>query len=212
MKRTLAGGSVAAIGAVGRARPAAAAARDPAQLPGRRPCPVLAGGHRPRAAAVHRRRQRRGAALQPRPAPVGVRLGQAGEQLLRLRHRQRPRAQRRQRRSSTTARSAGAARPTARRARRRACRPRRSSGGPRGRRHAFRPDVGREHLRDELRLAVGATPSRRSTGAPRGRLPAQHRRGRRLAVPPQRRRPGLPDRDGVLRLPRRATAGSTCPG
>ena len=36
--------------------------------------------------------QRRGAALQPRPAPLGLRLGQAGEQLLRVRHRQRPRA------------------------------------------------------------------------------------------------------------------------
>ena len=63
---------------------------------------------------------------------------------------------------------------------------------------------------DELRLAVrqrdrGAQPRR---GA--GRLPAQHRRGRAVAVPPARRRAGLPDRHGVLRLPRRATAGSTC--
>src|SRR6476659_5623160 len=35
------------------------------------------------------------------------------------------------------------------------------------------------------------------------RLPAQHRGGRGLAVPPQRRRPGVPDRDRLLRLPRR---------
>ena len=64
--------------------------------------------------------------------------------------------------------------------------------------------VGRQHLGDELRLAVrrgrrGAQPGR---GA--GRLPAEHRRGRAVAAPPARRRAGLPDRDGVLRLPRRA--------
>ena len=41
-------------------------------------------------------------------------------------------------------------------------------------------------------------------GAGARRLPPEHRRGRDLAVPPQRRRPGLPDRDVVLRLPRRA--------
>ena len=52
----------------------------------------------------------------------------------------------------------------------------------------------------------GAQPGR---GA--GRLPAEHRRGRAVAAPPARRRPGLPDRHGVLRLPRRRRAGSTSP-
>ena len=72
--------------------------------------------------------------------------------------------------------------------------------------------IGRQHLRDELRRALrqrdrGAQPGRRP-----GRLPAEHRRGRALAVPPQRRRPGLPDRYVVLRLPRRERATSSWPG
>ena len=49
----------------------------------------------PGAAAVPRRGQQRGAAVHPRPAAVGLRLGEEGEQLLRLRHRQRPRVHRR---------------------------------------------------------------------------------------------------------------------
>ena len=66
------------------------------------------------------------------------------------------------------------------------------------------PRQRREHLRHELRLAVeerdrGAQPRGRD-----GRLPARHRRGCAVAVPPQRRRPRLPDRDVVLRVPRRA--------
>ena len=36
--------------------------------------------------------QRRGAAVHARPAALGLRVGEEGEQLLRLRHRQRPRA------------------------------------------------------------------------------------------------------------------------
>ena len=35
--------------------------------------------------------QQRGAAVHPRPAPLGLRLGEEGEQLLRVRHRQRHR-------------------------------------------------------------------------------------------------------------------------
>ena len=63
--------------------------------------------------------------------------------------------------------------------------------------------VGRQHLRHELRRAVqerdrGAQPGRRRWPAA-CRTPARAR----LAVPPQRRRPGLPDRDVLLRLPRR---------
>ena len=164
-----------------------------------------ARGDRAGAAAVHRRRQRRGAALHPGPAAMGVRVGEDGEQLLRVRHRQRHRVHRRL--PVIKHRTFGRAIPPstpARRARGRRCRARRCSAAPARRRGAFRPELGREHLGDELRLAVrqrdrGAQPGRRA-----GRLPAQHRRGRRLAVPPQRRRADLPDRHRVLRLPGRA--------
>ena len=57
-----------------------------------RPPPLLARGDRPRASPVHRHEQRRGAAVLARSAPLGLFVGEEGEQLLRLRHRQRPRA------------------------------------------------------------------------------------------------------------------------
>ena len=93
--------------------------------------------------------QRRGAAVQPRPAPLGLRLGEAGEQLLRLRHRQRRRARRRATRSSSTARSRRrrAARAGTRGDEVAAAVAPRCSAAPRGRAHAFRPGVGRQHLR-----------------------------------------------------------------
>ena len=85
----------------------------------------------------------------------------------------------------------------------------RADAGGQGARRAARATarvpagVGRQHLRDELRLAV----RQRDRGAQQGRrarrLLAQHRRGRAVAVPPQRRRRRLPDRHVVLRLPRR---------
>ncbi len=130
-------------------------------------------------------------------------VGQAGEQLLRLRHRQRRRARQRvpdhqaphlQGRGSAhhpSLRGRGA--PAVREGARRSARP--AARLPAG--------VDRQHLGDELRLAVrqrhrGAQPRGRA-----GRLHARHRRGRPVAVPPQRRRPGLPDRHVVLRVPRR---------
>src|SRR5690625_43536 len=79
----------------GGSRPAATPPHAAAQLPGHRACAVRRRDDRPRAAAVHRRGERRGAALHPGPAPVDLRLGEGREQLLRLRHGQRRRAHRR---------------------------------------------------------------------------------------------------------------------
>ena len=45
-----------------------------------------------------------------------------------------------------------------------------------------------------------------------GRLPAEHRRGRAVAVPPQRRRPRLPDRHVATSAAATSTATSTWPG
>ena len=140
-------------------------------------------------------------------------LVEAGEQLLRLRHRQRHRA-----RAGLPDHQAPHLRRPGRTRRRTPAR--RSSlpsakvlGGPRGRAARVPAGVGGQHLRDELRLAVAATRSRRSTGAPR--WPAACRTPARAALSPyhrQRRRPRLPDRDGVLRLPRRARRASTWRG
>ena len=66
------------------------------------------------------------------------------------------------------------------------------------------PQLGGQHLRDELRLAVGQGDRGAQQGRGDGRLPAEHRRGRALAAPPPRRRHRLPDRHVLLRLPRRA--------
>ena len=170
-----------------RPRRGAEAARDPAQLPGDRPPPVPAREVRTGAAPVHRHLQRRGAAVQPGPAALGLCLLEAGELLLRLRHRQRRRERRPATRSSGTARSPGPAPPPA--ARRGGCTgPGRQGRGPRPRAPArVQTGVGGQHLGDELRVAVrerdrGAQPRRGP-----GRLLAEHRRGRAVAVPPQRR-------------------------
>ena len=47
--------------------------------------------------------------------------------------------------------------------------------------------VGGQHLRDELRLALRQRGRGPQQGRRAGRLPAEHRRGRAVAVPPQRR-------------------------
>ena len=184
------------------ARPHAEAPRHPAQLPRGRAPSLPARAVRARAAAVHRHRQRRGAAVQPRPAALGLRVVEAREQLLRLRQRQRHGARRR---------LPGDQAPHVHRPGRADGDPRRRGGAPAVGQGARRPArahprlparLRRQHLGDELRRAVqerdrGAQPRRC-----RRRLPAEHRRGRDLAVPPHGRRPGLPDRDVLLRLPR----------
>ena len=150
-------------------RPRAAPPRDPAQLPDHRPLPLLARGDRPRAAAVHRHVERRGAAVLARSAALGLRVGEAAR--------------------TTTSGSAPTTTSSAHgyiliqhsafplhvphpgepgydpqyqlpaaRARRRA--------RPQAR---VPPDVDRQHVGDELRLAVGAPRSRRSTAASRSR-------------------------------------------
>ena len=138
---------------------------------------------------------------------------QAREQLLRLRHRQR----RRERRGlpdhqAPDVRRPRGADPHARRRGGRCCPRRRCSAGRAAGAHAFRPrsvvNISGMSFGALSRNAIEAL----NRGAAHGRLPAEHRRGRDLAVPPQRRRAGLPDRDGVLRLPRRATAASTSTG
>ena len=64
-------------------------------------------------------------------------------------------------------------------------------------RKAFRPDS----LVNISAMSFGSLSGHGDRGAEQGRragrLPAQHRRGRTVAVPPQRRRPGLPDRYGA---------------
>jgi hypothetical protein len=180
-----------------------ASARGHPQLPGRRPFPVLAGAGRAGAAAVHRGEQQRGAAVQPRPAAVGLRVGETGEQLLRVRHRQRrrehrrlrPRAAQHPRLPDTPVRSAGGAGGVG------AVREgaRRGAGAAQG----LPPGLRRQRLRHELRLAQRSGGAVAQPGRPARRLPAQHRRGRRLRLPPQGRRADLADRHGLLRLPRR---------
>ena len=77
----------------GRLRPAPAPSCDPAQLPDHRALPLHARGRRTGAAAVHRHRQRRRAAVQQEPATLDLRVGEARGQHVRLRDRQRLRAQ-----------------------------------------------------------------------------------------------------------------------
>ena len=125
--------------------------------------------------------------VQPRPAPLGLRVGQAGEQLLRLRHRQRRRARRRlPDHQAPHLHGAGRADRAARRRGGRACRAPRCSAGRAGRRARVPPALGRQHLRDELRLAVGQRRSRRSTAGPRWpaacRTPARARCRRTTAT------------------------------
>ena len=61
-----------------------------------------------------------------------------------------------------------------------------------------------QHLGDEFRLAVGQCDPRAQRRRAARRLLPRHRRRLDLALPPrERRRPGLGDRLGLLRLPRR---------
>ena len=206
----LAKAAAAAVGAT-----AVVAARDLTQkrhailrtYPVDRAPAVLPRALRARAPAVHRHLQRRGAAVQPGPAAVDLLVGQAGEQLLRLRHRQRRRArQRLPDHQAPHVQGRGRAHRPGTPATRCHLPSAKVLGGPRGRRHAFRP----ASIVNISGMSFGSLSRQRHRGAqPRGRagrLPARHRRGRAVAVPPQRRRPGLPDRHVVLRVPRRAAA------
>ncbi|CAA9490611.1 MAG: Ferredoxin-dependent glutamate synthase, partial [uncultured Solirubrobacteraceae bacterium] len=187
----------------GGARPAPAPPRDPAQLPRRRARALPPRGARPRAAPVRRGLEQRGAPVLPRPAPLGVRVVQGAAEHLRLRDGRRDGRRRRPHRAQ--AGRVPAARAGARPARRSPGVPLRAREGP-GRRAPpparVPPALGGEHLRDELRLPVapggGGAQPRRGAGA----VPAEHGGGRAGARAPPRRRARLPDRDGLLRLPR----------
>ena len=189
MKWTRVGSDVGGRGDRGgrRARPDPEAARDPAQLPGRRAPPLPARADRARAAPVHRHRQRRGAAVQPRPAAVGLRLGQAEnnyfgfgtdndiEHGARLPDHQAP-----------DVRLPGAPTGSAR-GRGPHCRARRSSARPARPAQAFRP----ASIVNISAMSFGslrATPSRRSTAARRWPAACRTPAKAALALPPQRRR------------------------
>ena len=186
------------LGALAGAAVAGAAARDVLQrehailrnfpLVGRHALSARVG--RPGAAAVHRHVQRRGAAVLARPAPLGVRVVEAPDQHVRVRHRQRSRADRRPRRVQAVAVPARPRPRRASRARRRdyALPAAKVLGAAHGRRARVPAGLDGEHLGDELRLAVargrgGAQPRRGAR-----RLPAEHGRGRPRARAPARRR------------------------
>ena len=167
-----------------------APARDPAQLPGRRAPALPARAVRPGAAPVHRHRQRRGAPVQPRPARAGSTPRPSGRTTT-------------SGSAPTTTSStptgypiikhrtfAGVAAPTRAARGRRACRCRRPrcSAGRAGGAHGVPARVGRQHLGDELRLAVGQRRSRRSTAA--RRWPAACRTPARAALSPYHRNGG----------------------
>ena len=74
-------------------------------------------------------------------------------------------------------------------------------GAARGRRHAFRPDSVVNISGMSFGALSGNAVTALNRGCRAGGLPAEHRRGRHLALPSQRRRAGLPDRQRLLRLP-----------
>ncbi|CAA9348026.1 MAG: Ferredoxin-dependent glutamate synthase, partial [uncultured Frankineae bacterium] len=186
-----------------RPRPAAARPRAAAELPGPRACALPARGHRPGAAPVPRRQQQRGTAVHARPATLGLRVLQGREQLLRLRHGQRRRVHRRIcSHQAPHVRPGGAAVLAHRRAR---GRPALREGARRrpGEGRRLPAPLGGEHLGHELRLAVGRGRRGAEPRGRAGRLPAEHRGGRAVALPPQGRRARVPARHRVLRLPGR---------
>ncbi len=69
--------------------------------------------------------------------------------------------------------------------------------------HAFRPASVVNISGMSFGSLSGPAIEAMNRGAAAGRMPAQHGRGRPVAAPPARRRPRLPDRHGLLRLPRR---------
>ena len=116
-------------------------------------------------------------------------------------------------RSSSTAPSrAGAADDAARRRRRSCCRAPRCWAAARGRAHAFRP----ASVVNISAMSFGSLSGKADRGAQpgrgAGRLPPEHRRGRALAAPPQRRRPRLPDRHRATSAAATSTAASTWHG
>ena len=162
-------------GSCGRARPFPAQARVAAQLPPPGARSVPDRSCRPRAAAVRRRGQQRGAPVHPRPASVGVRLVEEGEQLFRVRHRQRRGVHGRLSGDQAShLRSGRAAVGADGRARGRLAvrQGDRRRAGPAG---GIPAEIRDQHLRDELRVAVRQRRRGPQPGCRADRLPAEHR-------------------------------------
>ena len=191
----------------GRLRPDPAQARDPAQLPGHRAPALPAGIGRARAAPVHRHRQptrsapspgTSGAGSTPRPRASTTTSGSAPTSTW-TPHRATS--------SSTRARSRCRARPR-----------RRTAGavheGPRLGQAAARRS-GPASVVNVSAMSFGALSGAAVEAINRGCALAGclHNTGEGgLRPPPARRRPGVPDRHRLLRLPRRATGASTSAG
>ena len=123
-----------------RPRPDPEKARDPAQLPGGRAPAVLARAVRAGAASVHRDLQRRGAAVQPGPAALGLRQRPSSRTTTSASAPTTTSSTSTATRSSSTAPSpARARRPPRTPARRSPLPSAKILGGPRGRAEAFRP-------------------------------------------------------------------------
>ena len=167
-------------------RPQAAQPLDPAQLPRARPPALPARVDPPRDPAVLHRGRQRGDAVLARDARGRVPARQGRERHARARHA--PRRQRGGLRVDQPLHVPG------RGGRRREARARR--------RPAVRGAVRRvaaQHLRDELRRALGLGGRRAQPRRGARRLRAQHGRGRHLALPPRgRRRHLLEHRRGLL--------------
>ena len=169
-------------------RPAAEEALDPAQLPDPRPHAVPAGGDPSRAPAVLHRAQLRRSSLRPGHPLLDLPARQGHQGGAALRHRARP--VRRGVRVPRPLHRAGGEDEGA------APGPDRRAGVHEALRHGAAQRLG-----DELRVAVGqrdpgAEPRRRQ-----GRVRPRHGGGGDQPLPPQRRRPGLGARLGLLRRP-----------
>ena len=148
------------------------------------PRPLLPREVRARAAAVHRHRQRRGAPVQPRPAALGLRQLQAGEQLLRLRHRQRRRGQVAGYPIIKHRTFTGPVRATMPHAQEEIVAALRQ--GDRRGRAAGRTPSGPDSVVNISGMSFGSLSGKAiealNKGAATGRLPAEHRRGRAVAA------------------------------
>ena len=145
-----------------------------------------------------------GASLRPHPAQLDLRVGQVAAEHLRVRHRDRARGVAQLPGHPPRAVPAPFAQAGASGRRARLRDPLCEGPGK-----APRPHAGRFALQSVVNVSAMSFGSLSGTcrrgaepGGRPGRLLAEHRRGGPVGVPPQRRRPDLPDRDGLLQLPR----------
>ena len=160
---------------------------------------------RARAAPVHRHEQRRGAAVQPRPAALGLRQRPSWRTTTSASAPTTTSSTARATRSSSTAPSPPGRRDDAARAGGdRACPCAKVMGAARGRAHAFRPDSVVNISGMSFGSLSGKAIEALNKGAALAGCLQNTGEGGALAAPPPRRRPRLPDRHLLLRLPRRA--------